>query len=126
MSLLTVAINDFQSCVDLYGRPTGDRILKELAGLLVPLVGSRGCVARQGSDEFAVLLSDTNREAADVVAEKIRRAIEDQRFAVETGIPVELTVTVGVASATAPTSANALVQASQDALRRSKHEAAAG
>lgn len=126
VSLLTVAINEFQSCMDLYGRPTGDRILKELAGFLVPLVGSRGFVARQGSDEFAVLLSDTNREEAEVVAEKIRSAIEDQRFAVETGIPVELTVTVGVASATAPTSADALVQASQDALRRSKHEAAAG
>lgn len=123
VSLITIAVNDLQSCLAMYGRLAADRSLKELSALLVALV-NRGVVARQEPDEFAALLPETDHEEAAAVAERIRAAIDDHRFAVEMGIPVELTVRVGVACVTAPASVDALVQASREAARRAGRPAA--
>ncbi len=53
-------------------------------------------LARWGGEEFLILLSDTDVESATEQAERLRTAIEEQEFAVQTDV-ARLTVSLGVA-----------------------------
>jgi diguanylate cyclase (GGDEF)-like protein len=119
-SLVAVTIDDFQSCVDLYGQPVADRVVKEVGGLLEDHAGDTAVVAHYGAQEFVVLLSRTDREDAVTAAERIRDIIEDHSFTVDLGIPLALTVSIGIASSRDQTSADSLLHAAQGALRRAK------
>jgi diguanylate cyclase (GGDEF)-like protein len=119
-SLIAIAIDDFQSCLDLYGRSGADRIIKDVAGLLLGYVGPTGHVARYGTHEFIVLLPGSDREDPASAAERIRGLIEEHPVAVDTGIPFAVTVSIGVASSTGSVSSEALLHAAQRALHRAR------
>jgi diguanylate cyclase (GGDEF)-like protein len=55
--------------------------------------------ARYGGEEFVVLLPDTDATAAERLAERIRRAIAMSAFALPGGESVDVTVSIGIATA---------------------------
>jgi len=89
-SLLMVDVDDFKSINDQYGHRAGDAALKSLASILRKTVRDKDSVFRWGGDEFVVILPDASMENAGVVAERIRRAVEN-------GSLYSLTVSIGVA-----------------------------
>lgn len=92
-SLLMVDADHFKQINDTHGHQTGDEVLKRLAHLLADSTRATDFVARYGGEEFAVLMPDTESETDGVVvAEKIRRAVEEYRFP-QVG---RVTVSVGV------------------------------
>jgi diguanylate cyclase (GGDEF)-like protein len=92
-ALMLLDLDDFKRVNDERGHVEGDRVLMRSAAIVRDSVREIDVAARYGGEEFAVLLPDTSRLGAFVVAERIRRRIEE-RF-VRTRTP--LTVSGGIA-----------------------------
>ena len=97
-SVLFMDIDFFKRVNDTYGHLVGSRVLQEVGVVLKSCVRDSDTVARYGGDEFVVLLVETNSEEAMFVAERMRKAIENERFVQSVGIDVRLTISIGVAS----------------------------
>jgi diguanylate cyclase (GGDEF)-like protein len=99
---VAVAIFDFDRLGQLNaraGRQVTDRLMREAAMLLGNKIRDIDLAARPGEDELAVLLPQTDRNGAFLVAERFRREIESHfRKREAGGRPAELTVSGGVAA----------------------------
>ncbi len=76
LSLIVVDIDGLKSVNDRYGHAIGDKFIRTIANCLSRSLRETDLVARFGGDEFAVLLSNTDRRGATVLAENIRRRVE--------------------------------------------------
>jgi diguanylate cyclase (GGDEF)-like protein len=92
LGLLMIDIDYFKNINDKYGHLVGDRILKELGGLLRKSIRFGDIIARYGGEEFALALPETDKKDALKVGERLRRKVEDMTF--ESNI--KLTISVGV------------------------------
>jgi two-component system, cell cycle response regulator len=97
LSILILDLDYFKRINDSFGHQAGDEALVTVAQILSQLTRTEDTVARVGGEEFALLLPDTNRLGAAVLAERIRNAVEREQFTVD-GQPVQLTLSIGVAS----------------------------
>ena len=81
LSLLMMDIDHFKSFNDTYGHQHGDECLRLVAEAIGGVARRAGdVVARYGGEEFAVILPNTGLDAATVLAERIRCAVEDLRI----------------------------------------------
>lgn len=87
-------IDHFKRVNDNFGHPVGDHVLHEFAGILSKQCRQNDLVARLGGEEFAVLLTDSDLDAARIWADRIRTLVGENRFGGET--PVRITVSVGL------------------------------
>lgn len=94
-------IDHFKRVNDSHGHATGDQVLREVAALLRANLRASDKLARIGGEEFLVLLPDTPRTAACVVAERLRRVIEDAPIDTASAGPLRITLSAGVATAEA-------------------------
>jgi diguanylate cyclase (GGDEF)-like protein len=92
-SPLTLAYGDldsFKEVNDLQGHATGDRVLVTVAQSMRRSVRNTDFVARMGGDEFALMLANTNRNAAETVLEKLllmlTRSMRQHRWPVTSSI----------------------------------------
>ncbi|MDN5871318.1 MAG: GGDEF domain-containing protein [Nitrococcus sp.] len=92
-SLLFIDIDHFKALNDLHGHVTGDSVLKEVAGLLVPMIRSTDVIARYGGEEFVVYLHNADETQGAKIAEGIR-----QRVSAQTSNGLSVTVSIGVAA----------------------------
>jgi diguanylate cyclase (GGDEF)-like protein len=97
VSVLLVDVDHFKRINDQHGHPAGDAVLVQLARLLEGALHGDDTVARMDGEEFAVLLPNTNRLAAAVIAERMRKAAQEERFHIDNQ-PCSLTVSIGVAT----------------------------
>ncbi len=112
LSLLALDIDHFKRVNDRFGHPIGDAALVSIAETVREASREADVVARVGGEEFSVLLVDADLEAARLVAERIRAAVEaetDKDYG-------RLTVSVGVA-AVQPAVENPVVVVQRDADR---------
>jgi diguanylate cyclase (GGDEF)-like protein len=98
LSLVFVDLDRFKPINDQYGHLRGSRTLREVGFLIRAAVRETDYPARYGGDEFVVILPQTDRAAAVVLAEKLRRLIEGHTFLQEEGINARLGVSLGLAS----------------------------
>lgn len=99
LSLMIIDVDNFKDCNDSYGHLVGDVVLKQIGALIKK--STRGCdfVARYGGEEFSVILPETSKQEAAVVAERIRTSVEEFSFSSCVGKHMgRLTVTIGLAS----------------------------
>ncbi len=94
LSVLFCDLDHFKAYNDSNGHSAGDAVLREVAHVIEQSVRNIDVAARYGGEEFAVLLVDTDREAALLVAQRIRERLSGAGFAAD-GEP--LTVSIGVA-----------------------------
>ncbi len=125
ISMLMIDIDYFKDFNDAYGHQQGDDCLKQVATILSSQVkrASDFC-ARYGGEEFVIVLPNTTAEHARLLAERIRRAIEDARIrAGADHASLWVTVSIGVATTTAEfeQSSSELVKAADNCLYQSKH-----
>lgn len=96
VSVAMFDLDYFKQVNDTYGHLTGDQVLREMSHLLRRSVRRDiDVVARYGGEEFVVLLPETPQDGAVVVAERIRRSVEDFTFC---GGRIRLTASGGVAT----------------------------
>ena len=94
-AIIICDIDHFKTINDTYGHDCGDEILKQLAGLLIDTVRKQDQISRWGGEEFLILLPETDEEGARILAEKIRRRIEEESFTCPEH-SIEMTMTFGV------------------------------
>lgn len=97
LSLLMLDVDHFKLVNDLYGHPSGDFVLKELAVILKRSVRESDVVARTGGEEFGVILPRADVRRAAVLAERIRREVGARRFDTY-GRSINVTISIGSAS----------------------------
>jgi diguanylate cyclase (GGDEF)-like protein len=115
LSVVTLDIDHFKHINDTFGHQAGDRALVWLASTLCEHTRGADIVARAGGEEFVIVLPGAGGEAAVEFAERLREAIAG-------GAPeTPFTVSLGVASALAPSTAHTLLEASDRALYAAKH-----
>lgn len=78
--LLFIDLDQFKIVNDTAGHAAGDKLLKQVAGLLKSCLRSSDHLARMGGDEFAVLLRDCPIEPGMRIAESLRQVVADIRF----------------------------------------------
>jgi diguanylate cyclase (GGDEF)-like protein len=79
-SLIMIDVDNFKHYNDTNGHQLGDEVLKGVARILQGSVRSSDLAARYGGEEFVVVLPETKKEMAVVIAEKMRRAITEHDF----------------------------------------------
>src|SRR5829696_3734677 len=98
MSIIMADLDLLRDINNSYGHLAGDGVLKGIAEVFRKQLRHYDVPARFGGEEFAILLPETPPEQALEIAERIRRAVADRRFEVETSSePIRATISLGVA-----------------------------
>jgi diguanylate cyclase (GGDEF)-like protein/PAS domain S-box-containing protein len=79
-ALLYIDLDQFKVVNDTCGHQAGDRLLRDVTGVLQTRVRATDTIARLGGDEFGVLLEGCTLEQATRIADNARQAIRDFRF----------------------------------------------
>ncbi len=99
LSILMIDIDYFKRINDTYGHKTGDAVLKKMAKICKQTLRNIDIIGRIGGEEFAILLPETDLEEAVVVAERLRKILDDAKVPNEYGgLPIQFTVSIGVSS----------------------------
>lgn len=124
LALLMIDVDHFKTYNDRYGHPAGDECLRKVARLLQRHARRPGdLVARYGGEEFAILLANTDRAGARVIAEEVRAGLQALALPHEDNPAGVVTVSVGLHAATADDAqlaAKTLVERADEALYAAK------
>jgi diguanylate cyclase (GGDEF)-like protein len=119
-AVLLCDIDHFKQVNDTYGHAVGDVVLRDMAGFLKEALRSQDLVARWGGEEFLILLPDTDEAGGAVVAEKIRRRVENELFH-DGSREFQLSLSFGVAAYRPEQSADDCIKAADAAMYRAKN-----
>jgi diguanylate cyclase (GGDEF)-like protein/PAS domain S-box-containing protein len=112
VALLFLDLDDFKTINDTYGHAAGDRVLVEVASRLSQTVRTEDVAARQGGDEFTVLLSNVRgREEASASAERLIEALARPIELGVTAIPVGVSIGIALAGGAGPVADDLLAHA---------------
>ncbi len=102
IAIILMDIDNFKPVNDTYGHAAGDMVLKKVAAIVHSCLRAKRTfsqtdfVARYGGEEFVVLLRNSSLDnAADIVAERIRKSVEQGTFSWE-GKQIPVTLSLGV------------------------------
>ncbi|CRM73833.1 hypothetical protein AOA59_10420 [Pseudomonas sp. 2822-15] len=121
LSLLMLDIDHFKKINDTHGHAAGDIVLRAVADSIKSQLRNVDMVFRFGGEEFLILLSNTGRDAAGLVGERLRRAAEAKDYWAD-GKRIELTVSLGCSTLLAAESAESLLRRADNALYVAKRE----
>jgi len=99
LACLFFDLDRFKALNDEYGHNSGDAVLYAFAETARNCLRSFDSFCRWGGEEFVALLPNADAEGAAAAAERIRRDVEAQVFAVPGGRTIKITVSIGVAHA---------------------------
>ncbi|AEJ18642.1 GGDEF domain-containing protein [Gracilinema caldarium] len=120
-ALIIMDVDKFKHFNDTYGHLAGDAVLEHLAGVIQKNLRSQDIPSRFGGEEFTILLPETNRASAWIVAERLRTAVASLNIPWEQNLP-QVTISLGVAiyDGSEQLDSDALIQRADQALYQSK------
>jgi len=122
-AVLMFDIDHFKQVNDTHGHDAGDDVLRELAARTLNSVRSVDLVARQGGEEFVVVMPETDLSIAAAVAERLRAAVAREPFTVKAdGQNISITISVGVTSAAAGDDRERMLKRADIALYMAKNQ----
>jgi diguanylate cyclase (GGDEF)-like protein len=120
VSLLFIDVDGFKRVNDTFGHLVGSLALAEMGQVLLKILRETDVVSRYGGDEFVVVLPETPVNGALVIAERIRKRVEDYEFIAQ-DLNIHLTVSLGVANCPKHTlTAEGLIKKADAAMYRAK------
>jgi diguanylate cyclase (GGDEF)-like protein/putative nucleotidyltransferase with HDIG domain len=97
LAVISIDLDNFKKVNDSYGHTVGDRVLARIAEVIRKQFRQMDTLARYAGDEFVAIMPMASLAMANMVAERVRAAVESQKYAVRTGQTVEIGVSLGVA-----------------------------
>lgn len=97
LAVVSMDIDDFKGINDQYGHAIGDRVLASAAAVIRKELRQMDILTRYAGDEFVAIMPMASTHMAADIGERIRNAVEEQKFSVRTGTLVHLGLSVGVA-----------------------------
>jgi diguanylate cyclase (GGDEF)-like protein len=98
LSILLLDIDHFKNVNDRYGHQAGDEALISVADLIRLNARPMDVSCRYGGEELAMILPETDRSGAHILAERIRATVADARIATYRGDEIQVTVSIGIAA----------------------------
>lgn len=95
ISLLMCDMDFFKQVNDAHGHDAGDSLLKDTSAIFRKSVRESDIVIRFGGEEFLILLIDTEPQYGMMVAEKIRKTVENTNFKIPSGV-IKKTISIGI------------------------------
>jgi diguanylate cyclase (GGDEF)-like protein len=122
LALISMDIDDFKAINDEWSHAIGDRLLANVARVIRKELRQMDMLARYAGDEFVAILPMASQGMSEMVAERIRKAVVDHKFAVRAGKTVDVTISVGIACfpADGETTEELLTMAARN-MQRDKH-----
>jgi len=120
-SLLMIDIDDFKKYNDTYGHLAGDKVLKRIAHIIFYKTLTTDFAARFGGEEFALIVPQTDKKGASVIAARLLDLISNEDFILDDSTKTKVTVSIGVATfGDDATAKEGLIQAADKALYQAK------
>jgi len=98
LSVLMMDVDFFKSINDTYGHPVGDRALQLISSRLRHNLRFRDTLFRYGGEEFVIILSNTDRQEAALVGDRLCQLIREQPFSIDVDLDLTITISAGMAS----------------------------
>lgn len=95
LTCLIVDIDHFKNINDTYGHDMGDKVIKNIAQLMLDNTRTLDHVGRIGGEEFAILMSDTDMESAYQISDRLRENISKYKMLLNDK-SVSVTVSIGL------------------------------
>jgi len=122
LSLLLLDIDHFKLYNDTYGHLKGDKVLLNIGQMINSCLRKKDSAYRYGGEEFTVILPETPKNGAKVVAQRLRARIEAKKFFPEQEKSVTVTVSIGVTEYADKEDAAAFVARADQAMFASKQK----
>ena len=120
VALAMLDVDHFKHYNDTHGHLQGNEILKWLGKVIRSSLREADIPARYGGEEFAIIMPETTAADAKVIAERLRRAVEETPFQNDALGEKRITVSIGVAVFPDAPTTHALIDASDKALYMAK------
>ena len=122
MAVLLIDVDHFKRFNDAYGHAAGDACLVAVGHSLAYIVTDGAAAVRYGGEEFIVFVPDCDGGQALALADSICNDIRRRVVLLETGASASVTVSIGVAAATAALTPTAIIRCADAALYSAKAE----
>ncbi len=96
LSIVILDIDKFKNINDNYGHQIGDDVIKKLSNTLMSNQRKSDIVCRYGGEEFVILLPNTSLFGAEILAEKIRKEVEDFTMPFILTNDLKFTISLGI------------------------------
>ena len=101
LGLVMLDVDFFKKVNDTHGHQIGDEVLKAVAQIVATSLRTGDVAARYGGEEFVTVLPGSDREGATIVAERIRKKLEQAEIQTSSG-KLRVTASFGVAAVSGP------------------------
>ena len=124
ITVLVLDIDYFKAINDTHGHDAGDDVLREFALRIRKATRNIDLACRYGGEEFVIVMPETDMAVATTVAERLRRRIASEPFAIENGMrDIEVTISIGIATLSGVTDdAATILKRADKALYRAKRD----
>jgi diguanylate cyclase (GGDEF)-like protein len=119
-TILITDIDHFKGINDRYGHPTGDEVLKIMAGAVRDALREPGFFGRLGGEEFLIVLPDTTLAEGRVTAERMRECVAAVDLAHICPVGRNITVSIGVTVSVPGDTPSTMLQRADEALYAAK------
>lgn len=106
LSALMIDIDRFKVVNDNFGHLVGDRVLKQVANIMLEMMRESDIIVRFGGEEFIILLPGTELDGAGLIAKKMREAMQSAEVITDDNEIVKFTVSIGIAACDCKNDAN--------------------
>jgi diguanylate cyclase (GGDEF)-like protein len=120
LALLLLDLDFFKDYNDNYGHLEGDKVLVRFSQIIKSCLRANDSAYRYGGEEFTVILPETAGAEARTVAQRIRSALEAERFSPQNGQDVQITISIGVTEYQGDEELSTFIQRADKAMYLSK------
>jgi diguanylate cyclase (GGDEF)-like protein len=119
--LIIIDIDDFKNINDRHGHLVGDAVIKNLTMRIASIIRKGDVLARQGGEEFSLILPDTSVQGSKVLAQRVCNEISAEPFVFfQTSVPYTISLGLSVYSGANPRAKDELIGDADEALYLSK------
>lgn len=120
LCFLLFDIDFFKKVNDTYGHLAGDLVIKSIAKAIKSRIRKTDIIGRYGGEEFMLVLSETNLEQSKVIAENLRKLVEDLDIFYN-NIRIKVTISIGIAEFQGNMELQDIISFADEALYRAKN-----